>query len=299
MKVAVTGSHGLIGSALVAQCEREGHDVIRLVRGAPQGPGEVRWDPEAGTVDGPALEGVDAVVNLAGEGVAEKRWTPAQKARIRDSRVRGTTALAEALAALASKPAVLVNGSAVGYYGERGDTVLAEDARPGECFLADVVVEWEAATAPAADAGIRVVCARTGIVLSRRGGALKRQLPLFRAGLGGRLGSGKFWMSWISITDEVNALMHAIDTPSLSGPVNLVSPHPVTNAELTKALARALHRPAFLTVPPFALNLALGGELTENLLASQRVRPTKLEASGFAFTYPTIDDACRAVVSGA
>lgn len=299
MKVAITGSHGLIGSALADRCAREGHEVIRLVRRPPANDREVQWDPAAGTIDGPSLDGVDAVVHLAGEGVAEKRWSTAQKARIRDSRVRGTTALAEALAALAAKPAVFVSGSAVGFYGARGDETLTEDSGPGSGFLADVVIEWEAATTPATEAGIRVVCARTGIVLSRRGGALKRQLPLFRAGLGGRLGKGDFWMSWIGIDDEVGALLHAIATPSLAGPVNLVAPNPVTNADFTKSLGRALHRPAFLTVPAFALNVALGRELAENLLASQRVVPSKLEASGYQFATPTIDKAFARVVAGA
>jgi uncharacterized protein (TIGR01777 family) len=296
VKVAVTGSHGLIGTALIERLQRDGHEVLRLVRRTPAASGEIAWDPDAGTIDGPALEGVDAVVHLAGEGVGDRRWTAVQKARILDSRVRGTTTLSTALAALATKPAVFVSGSAVGFYGGRGDEVLTEDAGTGEGFLAEVVRDWEAATAPAVSAGIRVVLARTGIVLSRRGGALKRQLPLFRFGVGGRLGSGRFWMSWISIDDEVGALLHAIGTPSLSGPVNLVAPNPVTNATFTKALGRALHRPAALVVPRFALNVALGRELADNLLASQRVAPVKLEASGYRFVHPTIDEALHAVV---
>jgi uncharacterized protein (TIGR01777 family) len=294
--VAVTGSHGLIGSALVERLTRDGDKVIRLVRRAPSAPDEVSWDPEAGTIDGPSLEGVDAVVHLAGEGVGERRWNREQKARILDSRVRGTDTLVSALASLADKPAVLVSGSAIGFYGDRGDELLTEDSRPGEGFLTDVVLAWEAAAAPAADAGIRVVCARTGVVLSRRAAVLKRQLPLFRMGLGGRIGSGRFWMSWVSIDDEVGALLHCIREPALSGPVNIVAPNAVTNAEFTKALGRAVHRPTVLVVPRFGLNLMLGRELADNLLASQRIAPTKLEASGYRFVHPTIEGALRAVV---
>lgn len=292
MRVATTGSHGLIGSALSARLREAGNDVVPVVRA---GDG-VHWDPEAGTIDGSALEGVDAVVHLAGEGVGERRWTPAQKAKIRDSRVKGTTTLAVALAALAAKPSVLVSGSAVGFYGTRADELLTETSSPGTGFLAAVVRDWEAATAPAADAGIRVAHIRSGIVLSRNGGALKRQLPLFKAGVGGRLGNGRQWMSWISIDDEVAAIMHVIATPSLSGPLNVTAPNPVTNAAFTRALGRVLRRPTLLAVPRFALNLVLGGELASELLGSQRVIPERLAASGYAFAHPTIDEALRAVV---
>jgi uncharacterized protein (TIGR01777 family) len=295
MKVAITGASGLIGTALVQRLQSEGNDVLRLVRHDPR-PGDVSWDPEAGTIDGPALEGVDAAVHLAGEGVADKRWSPAQKARILESRVQGTTTLATALAALADKPSVLVSGSAIGYYGEQGDDVLTEDAPPGEGFLVDVCKAWEGATAPAVAAGIRVVTIRTGIVLTKKGGALKRQLPLFKLGVGGKLASGKQWTSWISIDDEVGAIIHALNTPSLSGPVNLTAPNPVTNSEFTKALGAAVHRPTLLPVPSFGLNVVLGRELAHNLLGSARVVPEKLTASGYHFIHPTIDEAFRAVV---
>jgi uncharacterized protein (TIGR01777 family) len=257
----------------------------------------VRWDPEAGTIDGPALEGIDAVVHLAGEGVAEKRWSEAQKARILDSRRRGTHTLATALAALADKPSVLVSGSAIGYYGERGDDVITEATTAGTGFLAEVCLAWEAATTPAVDGGIRVVHARTGVVLSKKGGALKRQLPLFKWGLGGKLASGRQWMSWISIEDEVGAIIHAINTPTLSGPVNFTAPHPVTNADFTRAFGSAVHRPTLLPVPTFGLNLIIGRELAANLLGSARILPEKLLTSGYRFALPTIDDALRAVVS--
>ena len=281
MRVAVTGSNGLIGSALVASLEGDGHDVVRMLRGQ-------QWDPDAGTVTRGALDGVDAVVHLAGEGVADKRWTDEQKERIRESRVVGTTAIAEAC--VKSSVPVLVSGSAVGFYGAPGAVVVDESHPAGADFLAGVVVAWEAATKEAEDAGTRVVHARTGIVQSRKGGALKRQLRLFKLGLGGKIGDGEFYVSWITLEDEVRALRFALDNASLRGPVNLTAPNPVTNAEWTKALARAVHRPAAFTVPPFALRVALGGELVESLLSSQRVVPRKLLDAGFVFHHPTIDE---------
>lgn len=296
MRVAITGSHGLIGTALIERLRAEQHDVVRLVRRAAVDANEVTWDPDAGTIDAAALEGVDAAVHLAGEGVADKRWSPAQKQRILDSRVRGTETLAGALASLNRKPAVLVSGSAIGYYGERGDEVLTESATKGGGFLSDVVVAWEGATRAASDAGIRVVNIRTGIVLAKKGGALKRQLPLFKLGVGGKLASGRQWSSWISIDDEVGAILHALTTETLHGPVNLTAPNPVTNRDFTRALGRAVHRPAFLPVPGFALNIVLGGELAGDILASARVMPEKLLQSGYQFIHPTIDEAFDAVV---
>ena len=293
MDVAVTGSHGLIGTALVAALTAAGHHVRRLVRGRP-GAGEVAWDPTGGTIDAAGLAGVDGVVNLAGVGIGDKRWTESQKARIRDSRVKGTTLLVETLVRLPTPPAVLVSGSAVGYYGDRGDEVLTEDSRPGDGFLAEVVRDWEAAAAPAADAGVRVVTTRSGIVQSAAGGALKKQLPLFKLGLGGPLGSGRQWVSWVSIDDEVAGILHALGTGSVRGPVNLTSPEPVTAAGLAKAVGKALGRPAVLPVPKLALGAVLGRQMTtEMLVASQRVVPTRLQASGFRFRHPEIGPAMQ------
>jgi uncharacterized protein (TIGR01777 family) len=286
--VIVSGSHGLIGSALVPALTAAGHRVRRLVRGAP-GPDEVAWDPGAGTVDAGGLAGADAVVNLAGVGIGDKRWTTEQKQRIRDSRINGTTALAEALAGLPTPPAVLVSGSAVGYYGDRGDEVLTEASGPGEGFLADVVRDWELAAAPAAEAGVRVVHTRSGIVQAAKGGALAKQLPMFKLGVGGPLGSGKQWVSWVSIDDEVGAIVHALATESLRGPVNLCAPEPTTSAGLARAIGKALHRPAVLPVPKIALSVVVGGQMTEEMvLASQRAVPEKLLASGYAFHHPEI-----------
>jgi uncharacterized protein (TIGR01777 family) len=286
MKVAVTGSHGLIGSALLASLEADGHEVVRVARG----PGDV--------LDVGGLGGVEAVVNLAGEGIAERRWTPAQKEKIRRSRIMGTDLLVRRLAELMPRPAVLVSGSAVGYYGNGGDDKLDEESPNGSGFLAELVRDWEAATAPASDAGIRVACIRTGIVQSPRGGALKRQLPLFKFGLGGRLGSGRQYQSWIAIDDEVGAIRHVLNTDDLSGPVNLTAPNPVTNAEFTATLASVLRRPKLLPVPRFGLALVLGGELVdEALLFSQRVLPGKLLQSGYQFRYPFLEGALRALLT--
>lgn len=288
MDVVVSGSHGLIGSALVPALTAAGHRVRRLVRGSP-GPGEVAWDPEAGTVDAGGLAGADAAVHLAGVGIGDKRWTTTQKQRIRDSRVKGTGTLARALAGLPTPPAVLVSGSAVGYYGDRGDEVLTEASGPGEGFLAEVVRDWEEAAAPAAEAGVRVVHTRTGIVQAAHGGALARQLPMFRLGVGGPLGPGRQWVSWVSLDDEVGAIVHALTTESLRGPVNLCAPEPTTSAGLAKAIGKALHRPAVVPVPRFALSLVVGRQMTEEMvLASQRAVPEKLLASGYRFRHPDI-----------
>lgn len=288
MDVVVSGSHGLIGSALVPALTAAGHRVRRLVRGTP-GPGEVAWDPVAGTVDAGGLAGADAAVHLAGVGIGDKRWTPAQKRRVRDSRVKGTGTLARALAGLPTPPAVLVSGSAVGYYGDRGDEVLTEASGPGEGFLAEVVRDWEEAAAPAAEAGVRVVHTRTGVVQTASGGALAKQLPMFKLGVGGPLGSGRQWVSWVTLDDEVGAIVHALTTESLRGPVNLCAPEPTTSAGLAKAVGKALHRPAVLPVPKFALSLVVGRQMTEEMvLASQRAVPEQLLASGYRFRHPDI-----------
>ncbi len=288
MRVAVTGSTGMIGSALVASLAADGIDVVRVVRHAP-GPNEVQWDPSAGTLADGGFDDLDAVVHLAGEPV-EKRWNAEQKRKIRESRVNGTRAVAHACATAKNGPSVLVSGSAIGFYGDTGERVVDESGPAGSDFLAGVVQEWEAATAEAETAGVRVVHARTGIVQSKSGGMLKKQLTPFKLGVGGKIGSGAFWLSWVSLDDEVRALRFAIDTPTLSGPVNLTAPNPVTNATYTKALGAAVHRPTFMIIPPAALKLAMGAELVESLLVSQRVLPKQLLDAGFSFTYPTITE---------
>jgi len=294
MDIAVTGASGLIGSRLVDTLTADGHRPVRLVRRDPR-PGEdaVRWDPAAGEIDAASLEGIEAVVHLAGEGIAEKRWSAEQKRRILDSRVQGTTLLATALAGLQRRPSVLLSGSAIGFYGDRGDEELTESSSPGDIFLADVCRAWEAATAPAEQAGIRVAHLRTGIVLDRNGGALAKTLPLFRLGLGGRLGSGRQWWSWIGIDDEVGAIRFLLDA-EVSGPVNLTAPAPVTNAEFTKVLGRVLGRPTALPVPAFGPKLLLGAELAEQLLfTSARVLPGVLESAGYQFSAPDLEGALR------
>ncbi len=295
MRIAVAGASGLIGSALVRSLGGAGHEVVRLVRRPPGDSGEARWDPVGGSVQPGALEGCDAVVNLAGAGVAGHRWTAAYKREIRDSRVLGTGTLARAAAGMARRPAVLLNGSAIGYYGETGEARVAEDAPAGTGFLAEVCREWEAAARPAEEAGIRVVRARTGLVVSRDGGAWARLFPVFRAGLGGRLGSGRQYWSFISLHDHVAALRYLLETPSLSGPVNLTAPEPVTNREVTAAMGRVLRRPVLAAVPAPALRVALG-EFAGDVLGSQRVVPRRLLDSGFGFAHPVIDDAIRAAL---
>ncbi|MFJ4520191.1 TIGR01777 family oxidoreductase [Streptomyces sp. NPDC088810] len=294
-RIAVAGASGLIGSALVRSLTADGHEVVRLVRRAPRGADEVRWDPGRRYVDTAGLAGCDAVVNLAAAGVGDRRWTPEYKRLLRDSRVLGTAALAEAVAALPRPPRVFVNGSAIGFYGDTGDRVVDEDASPGDGFLAALCVEWEAAAAPAQEAGVRTVCARTGLVVARGGGAWGRLFPLFRAGLGGRLGDGRQYWSYIALHDEVAAIRHLIDHDDLSGPVNLTAPQPLTNSEITAAMARALHRPAVFAVPAPVLRAVLG-EMAGDVLGSQRVVPKRLLESGFRFAFPGIDEAIRAAL---
>jgi uncharacterized protein len=292
MTIAISGSSGLIGSALAREVLGRGHTIKRLVRRATRSADEVAWDPTRGTIDAAALDGIDAVVNLAGEPVAQ-RWSGGAKARIRASRVSATSLLAAAIAQLDRKPRVLVSGSAIGVYGDRGDEVLDESSAPGTDFLALVCREWEAATAAASDSGVRVAHLRTGIVLARTGGALAKMLPPFRLGMGGRMGSGRQWMSWIALSDTVAAIVHVIGADSVSGPVNIAAPAPVTNADFTRTLARVLRRPAIVPVPRLALH-ALFGEMAEGaVLASQRVAPAVLMASGFTFQYPTLGQALR------
>jgi uncharacterized protein (TIGR01777 family) len=282
----------MLGTALVRRLAADGHAVLRLVRRAPRGADEVRWDPAAGVVDAAALEGVDAVVNLAGENVGE-RWTAERKARIRASRVDATRLLATTLARLGRRPRVLVNASAVGIYGDRGDERLDETSAPGGGFLAEVVRDWEAATEPAAAAGIRVVLPRFGVVLSARGGALAKLLTPFRLGVGGPIGGGDQWMSWISLDDAVALMELAIHDERLAGPLNAVA-GAVTNRQFAHALAGVLHRPALLPVPAFALKLALGEMAEETILISQRAEPRALTQLGYSFIHPELDDAIRA-----
>ncbi|MFC4332126.1 TIGR01777 family oxidoreductase [Streptomyces andamanensis] len=294
-RIAVAGASGLIGSALVRSLAADGHEVVRLVRRPVRGADEVRWDPERQYVDTAGLIGCDAVVDLAGAGVGDHRWTDAYKRTLRDSRVLGTAALAEAAAALDTPPRVFVGGSAIGFYGDTGGTAVDEDAPPGDGFLAALCVEWEEAAAAAQEAGVRTVFARTGLVVAREGGAWGRLFPLFRAGLGGRLGDGRQYWSFIALHDEVAALRHLIDTESLSGPVNLTAPEPLTNREITAAMARVLHRPALLPVPAPVLRAALG-EMAGDVLGSARVLPRRLLESGFVFAFPGIEDAVRAAL---
>ncbi|MGW7056757.1 TIGR01777 family oxidoreductase [Streptomyces sp. NPDC054887] len=296
MLIAVTGSTGLIGTALVRSLRADGHEVRRLVRRPATGPHEVTWDPGRAYVDADGLAGCEAVVHLAGAGVGDHRWTESYKKEIRDSRVLGTAAIAEAVASLDTPPRVLVCGSAIGFYGDTGDRAVDEGAPPGEGFLPSVCVDWEEAAAPAEEAGVRTVFARTGLVVAREGGAWGRLFPLFKAGLGGRLGSGRQYQSYIALHDQVAALRHLIDTESLAGPVNLTAPAPVTNREITAAMGRVLKRPTLFTVPEAALRLALG-EFSTDVLVSQRVLPRQLEESGFSFAFPRIDDALRAALN--
>ena len=294
LTVAVTGATGLIGTALVERLRAHGHSVRRLLRSARHaGPGDVVWDPERGALPPNALAGADAVVHLAGEPVAH-RWTTERKRAIRESRVRSTEQLAQAVRALDEKPRVFLSGSAIGYYGDRGDALLDESATPGDDFLARVCVEWEGAAAPIADAGVRLVWLRTGIVLSPKGGALARLLPIFRLGAGGPIGSGRQWMSWISLDDHLRAVEHALVSESLTGPANLVAPNPVTSHELATTLGRVLTRPAIIPVPSFALELLYGEMARATLLAGQRVLPKALTRSGFEFAQPTLEGALRA-----
>jgi uncharacterized protein (TIGR01777 family) len=288
MRIAVTGASGLIGGALVPHLRAQGHEVVRLVRSAPTAADEFSWDPHGGHVDVRAIEGTDAVVHLAAAGAGDHRWTEEYKAVFRNSRVESTNTIATAIAALEEPPRVLVSASAIGYYGDTGDREVDESAGPGDGFAADVVVDWEAAADPARAAGIRVVHPRTGLVVSGRGGAWGRMWPIFRTGIGGRLGSGRQWWSFISLRDEVNALTLLLD--SLEGPVNLTAPNPVTNAEVTRAMGELLRRPTALPVPKKALQLVLG-DFSSEVLGSIRVRPRKLLEAGFEFQDPTIDQA--------
>ncbi|MEI6220111.1 MAG: TIGR01777 family oxidoreductase [Actinomycetes bacterium] len=289
MRVAITGSTGLIGTALVGQLKAEGHSVQRLVRRKATSSEEVHWDPTTGTIDLAALEGVDAIINLAGAGVGDKRWTPKYRATILNSRLLGTTTIAHAVETL--KPKVFISASAIGFYGETGNRAVVETDRGGDDFLSVVCREWEAAADLAV--GVRTVKIRTGLVLDPTGGALGRLLPLFRLGLGGKLGSGKQWWSWITLHDEIKAIIHCLNS-DISGPVNLTSPNPVTNQNFTASLARAVHRPALLPAPAFALKILIGG-FSGEILGSAKVLPKALQDSGFVWDYPHLTTALEAL----
>lgn len=296
MRVAVTGSSGLVGTALRARLESSGHTVVPVVRRAATD-GEIAWDPPAGTIDVEGLAGVDAVVHLSGAGIGDQRWSEAYKREILESRTVTTTLLAETLAAMTDGPTTLLSSSAIGIYGERGDEELDETSAPGSGFLADVCLAWEASTAAAQEAGIRVAHLRTGIVLSPHGGALKKQIPLFKLGLGGKFGKGDQWQSWISIDDEVGAIEHLL-TAEVEGPVNLTAPGPVTNREFAQTLARVLKRPSFLPVPKFGPKLILGSEAASALLfEGQKVLPRVLERNGYEFVHGELETALRALLA--
>ena len=297
MRIVISGSSGLIGTALVDHLRAQGHTIVRLVRRSARGVDEAVWDPAAGSLDPQVIDGADAVINLSGAGIGDKRWTDAYKRELLSSRLDTTSLLARTIATVDRKPSAFLSGSAIGWYGPCGDEVLDESApTPGTTFLADICVQWEAAAQPAANAGVRTALLRTGIVLSPAGGALKKQLPLFKFGLGGKFAKGSQWQSWISLPDEVGAIEHLL-TADVSGAVNLTAPAPVTNAEFTTVLAKVLKRPAIVPVPSFGPKLLLGGELADALLfTGQRVVPTKLQASGYSFQHPTLEVALRALL---
>lgn len=294
MRVLVTGSSGLIGRELVAELGRQGHETTRLVRRPAAGAGEATWDPAAGIIDAAKLDGHDAAVHLAGAGIGDHKWSDDHKRAVLDSRLQGTGLLARTLAQLTRPPTVLASGSAVGYYGYESDEPMTETSPKGNGFLADVVAAWEDAAAPAQAAGIRTVLVRSGVVLTAKGGALKKQLLPFKLGIGGRLGDGAQWLSWISLEDEVAAIIHLLSTDTTTGPVNVTSPQPVTNKEFTATLAEVLKRPAFMPVPTPALHVLFGKEMTkEMLLGGQKVLPAKLQESGYTFAHPGLEDALR------
>ena len=296
MKIVISGASGLIGTQLVTSLKLSGHEVVQLVRRSAA-VGQIMWDPKSGKLDPASLEGCDAVIHLSGAGIGDKRWSDAYRKEILDSRTQTTALLATTIASLQRKPSVFLSGSAIGIYGARGDEQLTETSAHGTGFLADVCEQWEAAAKPAIDAGVRTVFLRTGIVLSPKGGALKKLLPLFRLGVGGKFGNGKQWQSWISMDDEVASIIHLL-TANVSGAVNLTAPQPVTNAEFTKVLARVVKRPAIVPVPTFAPKILLGGELADALLfTGQRVMPQALTASGYVFKHSTLESALRSLLT--
>ena len=298
MKILVSGSHGLVGKALIKALTNDGHEVVKLVRRERAfGALEIEWHPNQGRLDTQHLEGLDAVVHLAGESIAAGRWTDERKRSIRESRTLGTSLLSESLAQLSNPPSVFVSASAIGYYGNRGDELLSELSEPGEDFLAGVCVEWEAATKAAVEKGIRTIHARFGIILDTEGGALAKMLTPFRMGVGGKVGDGKQWMSWIALGDVVGALKFLIADKSIRGAVNIVAPNPVTNSEFTRTFGRALSRPTIFPMPAFGARLAFGEMADALLLSSQRVAPSVLQDRGFPFHWPTLEPALRHILA--
>ncbi len=295
MHIAVTGSHGLVGTAMIPAMSKMEHQVTRLVRGQA-GVGSVVWDPTAKSFDSSVLQGVDAVVHLAGENIASSRWTSQVKERIRKSRVQGTRILAEGLAAMPTPPRVFISASAIGYYGDCGDELLDEDSPSGNGFLADTVLQWEAATQPASDAGIRVVRMRIGVILSPRGGALAKMLLPFKLGAGGRVGNGRQWWSWIALDDVVGAILYLLSNDAISGPVNVVSPNPVSNSVFTKILGQVLKRPTIFPMPAVVARIVLGEMANELLLASTRVQPEQLLETGYQFQQPELSAALQCLL---
>lgn len=298
MHIVISGASGLVGTALQQQLRRDGHTITSLVRTSSTSENESTWDPYSGSIDVEVLRSADAVINLSGAGIGDRRWSQSYRKTLLESRTKTTSLLASSLATLTAdgKHRTLLNSSAIGIYGDRGDEEVDERSEHGSGFLADICLDWEAATTPAEQAGVRVVHLRTGIVMSKKGGVLKKLLPLFKLGLGGRLGSGRQWQSWISIDDEVGAIIHLL-TADVQGAVNLTAPNPVTNQQFTAALGRAVRRPTFFSVPAFAPKLLVGSEFAEQLLLTgQRVLPTKLEESGYVFTHSTLDEALTALL---
>ena len=300
MKIVIAGASGLVGRALAPSLRGAGHEVRRLVRGrGVASPDEIAWDPAAGALDAAHLEGVDAFINLAGENVGERRWTTARRERIRLSRINGTRTLVAAIEQMARKPAVLVNASAIGFYGDRGDEVLTEASAAGRGFLSDVCRAWETQAEGAARVGVRTVLARFGLILTPQGGALAKMLPLFRLGLGGRMGSGRQWMSWMAIDDVLGGITHALNHDGCAGPMNFAAPEAVPNAEFAGVLGRVLRRPTLLPVPAWALRIAVGTALAnEALLSSQRASPQRLSEAGYAFRHATLEAALRSALGG-
>lgn len=296
MKVLVSGSHGLVGRALIQSLLNRGDTVARLVREAPSGSNDIEWHPNQDQIDASRINKFDAVVHLAGESIASGRWSPEKKTRIRESRIKGTQLLSRALAQASHPPRVFVSASAIGFYGNRGDEMLTEQSAAGNDFLAGVCKEWEQSAEPAAEKGIRLVKARFGIILDKDGGALAKMLSPFRMGIGGRIADGKQWMSWIALADVVGALEFVLENQALSGPVNFVAPNPVTNATFTSTLGSILGRPTFLPVPAFGARLAFGEMADALLLSSQRVEPKRLNETGFRFRYSNLNDALSEIL---